>query len=363
MWRAALLLLLFASAGGWARAQEVARPEKSVVAVAQDRRVIEDFRADPAAVRSMVDALVKEVTQKPSVAQAWAALVQPGDKVGLKVSTEGGKFFSTHRAVVEAVVRGLEQAGVPRKNVIVWDRSEAQLRAAGFLPAQSGYQVLWAEPVTGYDPRQQFASAVLGRLMWGDVKFQARPPDSPWAKAYEDEQLSSSSFLAKALIQRVTKVINLPVLSDHRQCGVAGALYNMTVRNVDNWRRFVQPPSRGDPFLAELYADERIGGKVVLTLLDGLIAQYAYGPGFEPNYAFAFGALYASRDPVAIDATALRLIDGWRKEAKLPGALEQGSYVQSAALMGLGNYDAARIDYRVLSGAGGVMARQSEKSR
>ncbi len=301
----------------------------------------------------MVDALVMEVTGQATVARAWGSLVKPDDKIGLKVSTDGGRYFSTHREVVEAVVQGLEQAGVPRRNVIVWDRSEAGLREAGYLPARAGYKVAWTEPATGYDPQQQISSAVLGKLIWGDAKFRAKPADLRAAGDYDEEQLSSASYLDKTLAQRVTRVINLPVLSDERNCGVAGCIYNMTVRTMDNWRRFLQPPDRGDPFLAELYADERVGGKVVLHLMDGLLAQYAYGPRPEPNYAFPFGTLYASRDPVAIDATALRLIDGWRREAKLPGVIGHGSYLETAALMGLGQYAADKIDYRIVRGAGG----------
>lgn len=335
-----------------ALAQEAApTPSKSLVAVAEDRSVIREFRVDRVAVQAMVDALVKEVTGRPTVAEAWASLVQPKDVVGIKVATSGGRFFSTHPAVVEAVVHGLEQAGVPRKNVVVWDRSAAELSAAGFLPAKSGYRVEAIDPPSGYDLQQQATSAVLGKLIWGDAKFDGKRPDTPWEESNEDSQLSSTSYLPKVLTREVTKVINLPVLSDEMQCGVAGCIYNMTVRNVDNWRRYVQGPSYGDPHLAELYADERISGKVVLHLMDGLIAQYAYGPRFEPNYAFAFGTLYASRDPVAIDATALRLIDGWRKEASLPGALLPGSYLISAAVMGLGNYTAERIDLRSVNPA------------
>lgn len=333
-------------------AQEPRPSAPSVVAVAQDRRAIVNFRPNAGAVQSMVDALVCEVTGQPSVARAWGSLVKPGDKIGLKVSTDGGRFFSTHIEIVEAVVRGLEQAGIPRRDVIVWDRSAAGLRAAGYLPAKAGYQVAWTEPVTGYDRQQQVSSAVLGKLIWGDVKFRAKPAATLATGDYDEEQLSSTSFLDRTLTQRVTRVINLPVLSDDMNCGVSGCLYNMTVRTLDNWRRFTQPPGYGDPYLAELYADERIGGKVVLNLMDGLLAQYAFGPGPDPNYAFPFGTLYASRDPVAIDATALRLIDGWRKEANLPGVLAKGAYLDTAVLMDLGQTAPDRIDYRVVHGSG-----------
>ena len=64
-----------------------------------------------------------------------------------------------------------------------------------------------------------------------------------------------------------------------------------------------------------------MGPKVVLNLMDGLIAQYGGGPEWQPNYSWTHATLYASKDPVAIDATALRLLEKWRQrgEAALPG--------------------------------------------
>jgi hypothetical protein len=128
---------------------------------------------------------------------------------------------------------------------------------------------------------------------------------------------------------------------------VAGALYNVTVPAIDNWRRFTQPP--GAAGIAELYADERIGPKVVLHLMDALLAQYAGGPGFAPNYAITHATLYASRDPVALDAHALRLIDRWREPAKLPSVGKPGEWLRAAAQMGLGVAEESRTDLRPIA--------------
>ena len=91
-------------------------------------------------------------------------------------------------------------------------------------------------------------------------------------------------------------------------------IYNMTVPNVDNWRRFVNEPQCGDPFLCELYSDPHVGPKVVLNIMDGLIAQFGGGPDWQPDYSWIHATLYVGKDPVAIDSTALRLIEERRKE-------------------------------------------------
>jgi uncharacterized protein (DUF362 family) len=322
--------------------QTLAPPSRATIHVAQDDLAIGQFQEDAARTRRMVDALVVAVTQQSDVPRAWRSLVAPTDRVGIKVATAGGRYFSSHPGVVAAVIAGLESAGVPRSRMLVWDRDMAQLRAAGLTSERLGVPVRAVDPPRGFDREAKFTSAVLGKLIWGDLLFAEKRP-KPGRRVNEDDQLSSTSHLA-TIFREVTKIVNVPVLSDEAGCGVAGALYNVTVPAIDNWRRFTQPP--GAAGIAELYADERIGPKVVLHLMDALLAQYAGGPGFQPNYAFAHGTLYASRDPVALDAHALRLIDRWREPAKLPKVGKPGEWLQDAAQMGLGVAEESRIDLR-----------------
>jgi hypothetical protein len=106
------------------------------------------------------------------------------------------------------------------------------------------------------------------------------------------------------------------------------------------------PPSYGGSSITEIYADPQIGQKVVLNLMDGLLAQYAGGPESQPGYAVPFATLYASRDPVAIDSIALRQLEIWRAKRKVPPIKELGAHVRFAGEMGLGNADPARIQIR-----------------
>jgi uncharacterized protein (DUF362 family) len=192
-----------------------------------------------------------------------------------------------------------------------------------------------------------FTAPVLGKLIWGDALFEEK--QSKFGKrTNESDQLSSNSYIANVLSRQITKIINVPVLSDHSGCGVGGAIYNMTIPNIDNWRRFTQSEGEAASGIADLYADEHIGPKVVLNIMDALLAQYAGGPHFNPNYAFAHHTIYASKDPVALDANALRLIEGWRKEAKLPPIGKRAEWLESAEQMGLGHYAESRITLRAV---------------
>jgi hypothetical protein len=316
----------------------------SIIYSAQDPRSLDQLEENPAVIRRMVDALVIAATQQPDIARAWRSLIAPNDRVGIKVAAAGGRYFASHRGIVEAIVSGLELSGVPRTQMIVWDRDLDELHSAGFVPQRGGYEVRGIPPGIGYDREAKITAPTLGKLIWGDALFQGRQkrfgaPDE------SSEQLSSASQIARVVSREITKIINVPVLSDESGCGVAGALYNMTIPNVDNWRRFTQSEGGGEA-IPDVYADEHLGPKVVLHIMDALHPQYAGGPRFNPNYAFAWHTIYASRDPVALDAHAMRLIDGWRSEAKLPPLGKRATWIASAADSGLGNFAAEKIVLR-----------------
>jgi len=138
----------------------------------------------------------------------------------------------------------------------------------------------------------------------------------------------------------------VPVMSSSETNGIAGCLYNVTIPNIDNWRRFSQGSRFGAESLAEIYSSPLIAKKVVFNLMDGLIAQYAGGPQSQPNYAMHHATLYASKDPVALDAIALKRLEQWRLHASLPAIGHTADYVGFASALGLGNAAANRIEIK-----------------
>jgi uncharacterized protein (DUF362 family) len=134
------------------------------------------------------------------------------------------------------------------------------------------------------------------------------------------------------------------VLQDHDACGLAGCLYNLSLGMVDNTRRFEMFGQHGDPMIAEICAMAAVRDKLVLNIMDGLIAGYAGGPQFKPQYSWNAGALYLSTDPVAIDSLCLEAIDARRRDAKVTLAGPQATYIATAAKAGLGQSGRAGID-------------------
>src|SRR5437763_16304661 len=120
--RNVVLVLFCVTASGFAQAPQP-MPTPSVVYIMRDSDAIKDYRTNPSVVRAMVNRLVLAVTGQPDVAKAWASLVSPTDKIGIKICAAGGELFTTHHDVVNAIVHGLVAAGHPCGSSMVWDSS------------------------------------------------------------------------------------------------------------------------------------------------------------------------------------------------------------------------------------------------
>jgi hypothetical protein len=245
---------------------------------------------------------------------------------------------------VNAIVDGLTAAGHPRSGIIVWDRSLGGIKEAGYRPASDSYQVKAIAPHDGYDAKAVVSAPVAGKLVWGDFEYVGDLGKMP---LFADADATSNvSHFSKIVSNEVDKVINVPVMSVSETNGIAGCIYNMTIPNIDNWRRFAQGSPFGAESLAEIYASPLIAKKVVFNLMDGLIAQYAGGPQPQPNYAIHHATLYASKDPVALDAIALKRLEEWRKRGSLRPVGPVAAYIDFAGQLGLGNSATNRIEIR-----------------
>jgi uncharacterized protein (DUF362 family) len=285
-------------------------------------------------VRRMVDEVVMAAAGQPDLAAAWRVFVEPKDRVGIKVSASAAPVSSTHPAVVAAVAEGLVAAGVEPRRIVIWDRAARDLQRAGYTDLARRFRVVGTDEAGGYAEKETVTAAVMGKLISGDRGFDAR----------QKSPTSSKSHVSSVLVDEVDKVVHVPSLTDSVFSGVHGSLAGMVLDNLDNWRRLARAPHHGDPFLPELYADPRLGGKVVLTILDALRPQYGGGPFPGAQFKTNYGAIFASRDPVAIDVTGLRLLDNFREEAGMPLLSKKIHWPATAEMLGLGTADENAIE-------------------
>lgn len=304
--------------------------EKAVVYFAESSTVL-----GPAAARKIVDKLVASVAGESSASEAWHKWLKADDVVGIKVASQGMHVSGVSPVLVDALCESLHAGGVAPGRIIVWDRRKEDLEGAGFSADNPRYRLMWTESGEGYDEKAPVSAPILGKLIWGDHEFSSL---GKWDEVTnrEREQLSDQSFFSRVLTQRVTKVINVASLTDNVFAGINGTVVNMTVSNLDNWRRFTKKPYHGDPFLAEILLEQPIREKLLFSILDAGRVQYAGGPFADPNFAVFYGVVYASRDPVALDSVGMDVIDEYRLRNKLPPSRSMARYLESAERLGLG---------------------------
>ena len=283
------------------------------------------FVAQPAPVREMVKAGVTAFTGKDSEESAWLSLVSTNDKIGIKVHSSAGAS-GTRLPVVEAVIQGLLSAGISSNQIVVWDRRLSDLRQSRFfdLAERLGVRIAGALEA-GYDDKQFYETALLGRLVYGDREFGKKGDD-----------IGRRSYVSTLIVSNMTKIISIVPLLNHNVVGTVGHLHGMAMGSVDNVLRFELDPDRLGGAVPEIYALEPIVDHVVLNITDALISQYQGEEKSLLHYSTAMNELWFSKDPVALDVLAIRELSRQRKEAEAPPLRANMDIFTNAAVLDLG---------------------------
>jgi len=311
-----------ASSSSLARAAEAFRPgpppgpksapSRPVVAVARREGLAAASGAiDPKLLEAALGAAVARAAGEATPVGAMRRLFKPTDVVGIKVNCLGGRGVSTRPEVALQLAAFLQAAGLPADRIYVWDRTDRELRAAGYtIGAGRGVRV--------FGTNEDFDERLVE---WGP----------------------SASRFDRVLANELTALISCSVLKDH---GLAGASLTMK-----NWYGVVHNPNKLHddncaPFVPHLVACPVIHDKLRLNVVDGALAQCHGGPSRAPRWAWPYGGFLASTDPVAVDAVGRQVLEERRKEVGLPPLAAEGrepGHIAGAAKLGLGEDDPARI--------------------
>jgi hypothetical protein len=165
---------------------------------------------------------------------------------------------------------------------------------------------------------------------------------APEHSAHDDRRFRS--HLSLIVTRMCNKIINIPVLKDHRSAGVTLALKNMSHGMNNNVCRSHVPnlygrlhgaasgPNQCNTFIPTAVAQAPMRQKITLHIMDGLIGVYEGGPG-SWNHTWATWprrSLFFATDPVAMDHVGWDIIDskraleGWAPVGHM-GIIQNGS--------------------------------------
>jgi len=319
-------------------------PSRLVVAT-DDHALDAAGRPGKAVIRKLIACGLRALTGEADERASWSSLLpglRPDHVVGIKLNTVA-VHLAPHRPVIDALIESLGEVGVRPPDIVLWDNlgrlGPVRMRFYGDLERPEGAY---------YQGMERAGFALDARAAPRVLCTVPRPPGLGYDPSVRAEIPSRGLRLpvTKILTRVCDHIINVPVPKDHRVTGVTGALKNF-YGCVPLWDAFRPTHAdrmhadRGDPQIAELYANPCISGKVRLHLCDALRAICDGGPWGKPQLEPR--SLVLSTDPVAIDAYILALIDAARTSRNLERISRRARYIESAARRGLGTNDPGSI--------------------
>jgi hypothetical protein len=310
-----------------------ASPRARVITV-EDAGATTTFEPNRERIFAMVDRGLETLTGKSGTKAAWLSLVFTQDTVGIKVFATPGPTSGTRRVVVEGVVAGLLAAGLPPRQIVVWDKHLDDLRKAGFFHLAEQYGVRVAGSAeAGYDEKTYYETALVGKLVWGDFEFGSK-----------GEGVGRKSFVSRLVSSQMTRIIIISPLLNHPDTGVSGNLWSLAMGSIDNTLRFETDRRRLTEAVPEVFALPALGDRVALSIMDALICQYEGSETQLLQYSAPLNQLWFSTDPVALDVLAIRELNRQRELASAPSGKPNLELYQNASLLEIGVSDSARID-------------------
>lgn len=298
--------------------------DKSRVVLVRSKAVVDAAgKVENALLENMLDKGITTFAGNSSATDAWKKFISPEDVIGLKVNTLGcadikGMDYTQHfGSIVGAIAGGLKKTGVADKNIVVWDRSEEEMKEAGYT-MQS-------------DP---------GSMRFIANKVSRRDAGEYAATTYPVGGLSSR--VSRILDEVTTSMINICVPKTHGRSVFTNAMKNH-YGTVDNPGQ-MHGNNCCNPGIAEVNAIPIIRKKQKLIVSDALLMVIEGGPRWDRRFIRPFGGILVGTDPVAVDAVALSLLDELRKAEGMEPLAPRVPHIGLAEQLGLGKSKLEDID-------------------
>ena len=191
----------------------------------------------------MYETALEILIQKGNLSENFLAIVDKKDRVGIKINTIGGKKLSTSPDVSHCLASLLAECGLSRENIVIWDRTNRELKQAGY------------------------------RLNMNNKSIKVFGTDTNGV-GYEKDLVSHfniGSLFSQIQARYITASISLAILKDHGLAGVTAGMKNYfgAIHNPNKYH-----DTNCNPFVAELFDTDSIKRKHKLSIIDALIVQY-----------------------------------------------------------------------------------------
>ena len=279
----------------------------TVVRINDEKSVVEGVPQEEEAYLMLKEGMLA-LTGEEDLGKAWQQFIKPDDRIGLKVNPVAGKPLTTSHAVTRSIVKQLQEAGVPKENIVIWDRRLMQLHETGYT--EENYP-----GITINGTEQQDADG--GFFDKDGVLYGEKMIDKDWYywadceeeyDAYTLPYMVNSgkySYFTKICTQDVDKIINVPILKNAGST-VTLCLKNLAYGAITNTGRLHKP--LWSETCAEVCAFPPIRDKVVLNIVDGLRGCYEGGPGANPQFICNYNTMLIGTDPVAVDRVGYDIV-------------------------------------------------------
>ncbi len=318
-----------------------------VVQVYHDKCIAKN-KIDFSATNEMVKSGMLNLTGVKDIAEAWRMFVSPKDIIGLKVNPVAGASLATSIEITRAIIQQLNTAGIPGKNILIWDRREFEMHEVGFTEKNfPGIKIIGTERKDSKGSFVDEKGKLYGEEMidkdwfyWADIE-----------EKYDAETLpymineGKHSYFSKIVTQQVDKIINIPILKNAGS-SITLCLKNLAYGSVSNTGRLHK--QLWAETSAEVCAFPPLRDKVVLNIVDGIKGCYNGGPAANEQFITEYKSVLIGTDPVAVDRIGYEIILKKRIEEKIQK--EESSkgkiFLELAQNLQLGIADLNKIDLK-----------------
>lgn len=316
-----------------------------VVKIKDPDSVVDDKPQEAEVYKMLAEGMLL-LTGEKKLKKAWRHFVDKDEIIGLKVNPVAGKPLSTSHAVTKSIIKQLLETGIPKENIVIWDRREMQLHEAGFNEENyPGIKIRGTEQQDADGGFYDKDGVLYGEKMI-DKDWYYRADCEQEYDAYTLPYMVNSgkySYFTKICTQEVDKIINVPILKNAGPT-VTLCMKNLAYGAITNTGRLHK--TLWAETCAEVCAFPPLRDKVVLNIVDGLRGCFDGGPGANPQFICNYYTMLVGTDPVAVDRIGYDIVIKKRieegvQEEELPRGRK---FMEMAAELKLGIADPEKIE-------------------